>query len=52
MSAFFCVVLSRVGRGLAMGRSPIKAVLPKSIKGFKVSKVFFSESNHARGPNL
>jgi hypothetical protein len=40
MSVFFCVVvLSRVGRGLAMGRRPVQGVLPKGLSGFMVSEV-------------
>jgi hypothetical protein len=34
MSAFFCVVLFRVGRGLATGRSHVQRVLPKWLKWF------------------
>jgi hypothetical protein len=35
----FYVVLHCVGRGLAMGRSPIQGVLPKRPNGFVVSEV-------------
>jgi hypothetical protein len=39
MIAFYCVVLSCVGRGLAMGRSVCPEVLPKCLNGFTVSEV-------------
>jgi hypothetical protein len=39
ISAFFCVVLSCVGLGLAMGWSPVQGVLPKWLNGFIVSEV-------------
>jgi hypothetical protein len=35
----FCVVLSRIRRGLAMGLSPVQRVLPKCRRGFTVSDV-------------
>jgi hypothetical protein len=49
-SAFFCVVLSCVGRGLAMHRSPIQGDLEKCLNGFIFSEVS-SELEQARGPN-
>jgi hypothetical protein len=48
MTAFFCFVLSCVGRGLAMGRFPVQKVLSKYLKGFIVSKEN-SELKEARG---
>jgi hypothetical protein len=42
--------LSCVGRGLAVGRSPVKRVLPKRLKEFIVSEVKF-ELEQARGPD-
>jgi len=42
---FLWVVLFRAGRGLAMGRSTVHGVLPKCLKGFKVSEV----NSEARG---
>jgi hypothetical protein len=51
MSAFFCVVLSCVGSGLATGRSPVQGVPPdvqKYICNFRKSN---SESEQARGRN-
>jgi len=36
---FLCVVLSCVGRGLPMGRSPVQRVLPKSLNGLIVLEV-------------
>jgi len=50
MPAFFLVVLSRVGRGLAMGRSPVQGDLPKILKVFVASEVNFI-MEQARGPN-
>jgi hypothetical protein len=50
-SASFCVVLSCVGRGLAVGRSPLQGTLPICLIGFIVSEVN-SESEQPRGPNL
>jgi hypothetical protein len=46
----FCVVLSYVGRGLSMDRSPIQGVLPNCLKDLTVSEVN-SESEQARGHN-
>jgi hypothetical protein len=46
----FCVVLSCVNRGLAVGRSPIQGVLPKYQKGFNVPEVH-SESEQVRELN-
>jgi hypothetical protein len=43
-------VLSSVGRGLAMDRSPILGILPKCLNGFIISQVN-SGSEHVRGPN-
>jgi hypothetical protein len=37
MSAFFCVVLSCVGRRLTVDRSIVEGVLSKCLKGFIVS---------------
>jgi len=38
VSAFFYVMLSHVGRSLAMGQSPFQGVLPKHLEtGFIVS---------------
>jgi len=51
MSAFFCVVLSCVGRGLAMGRSPTQGVLSKYLKGFRVPELICA-SEQAWGLNL
>jgi len=48
VSPFFRIVLSCVGRGLAMGRFPFKGVLLKRVKGFIVSGV---NSTQVRGPN-
>jgi hypothetical protein len=48
VSAFFCVVLSCVGRGLVSGRFPVQGVLKKQIHNFQKSN---SESEQARGPN-
>jgi hypothetical protein len=50
MSSFFCSMLSCVGRGFAMGRSPVQGVLPKCLIGFIVSEVN-SESEKARRLN-
>jgi len=50
MSTFFCVVLSCVGRDLAMGRSPIQGVVLKCQNGFLGSEVK-SELEQARGSN-
>jgi len=51
LEAFLYVVLSHVGRDLAMGRSPVQGVLPKCLKGSIVSEAN-SESQQARRPNL
>jgi hypothetical protein len=48
MSAFFCIVLPCVNRGLPMGWSPVRGVLPKCLNGFTVKEVN-SESEEARG---
>jgi hypothetical protein len=48
-SPFSCVVLSCVGKGLVIGRSPIQGVLPKCLKEFIVSK-FISNQNRPEGP--
>jgi hypothetical protein len=48
--AFFCVVLSCVGRGLAKGRTPVQRDLPKYLNGFIVSEAN-TEQEQARGPN-
>jgi hypothetical protein len=54
MSAFFCVALSYVGRGLAMGRSPVQGVVLKHVsfslangkgKGKVVAVLFLTEYN-------
>jgi len=50
MSSFLCVVLSCVGRGPVMGRSPVQGVLQKYLNGLKVSEVN-SYSEQATGPN-
>jgi hypothetical protein len=50
MPAFFRVVLSRVGRDLAMGQCPVQRVLPKCLKRFIVPGVNY-ESEQAREPN-
>jgi hypothetical protein len=50
MSAFFCVMLSCVDRGLGVSRSPVEGVLPICLNGFMVSEVN-SESEQAGGPN-
>jgi len=50
LSAFFCVVLSCLGRGLALGRSIVQVVLPKCMQGFVVSEVN-SEWEETRGTN-
>jgi hypothetical protein len=50
MSAFFCVGLSCVTTGVAMGLSPIQGDLPKYPNGFIVSEVN-SNSAQARRPN-
>jgi hypothetical protein len=39
MSAFYCVVLSCVGRGLAVGRFAIHRILPKCLERFRVARV-------------
>jgi hypothetical protein len=44
-------VLSCVGPGLAMGRSPVQGVLPENLNGLVVSEVNFN-LEQARGPNL
>jgi hypothetical protein len=44
----FCVVLSCVVSGLAIGRSSVQAVLPECIRGFTVSEDN-SDSEQARG---
>jgi hypothetical protein len=49
-TAFFCVVLSCVGRGLEMGRYPVERVLPKRLKGFITSEVH-SESGEITRTN-
>jgi len=36
---FFCVVLSCIGRRLAIGRYPIQEALPKRLKGFTVTDI-------------
>jgi hypothetical protein len=46
----FCVVSSRVGRGLAMCLFPIHGVLPKCLNKFTDSEVN-SESKQFRGSN-
>jgi len=45
-----CVLLPCVGRGIAVSRFPVQGVLPKCLKGFKVSEVI-RESVKAEGPN-
>jgi hypothetical protein len=47
MPSFFCVALTCVCRGLAMGGSPIQGVLPKRLNVFVVSE-FISVSEQAR----
>jgi len=47
---YFCVVLSCVGTGLAIGQSPVQGFLPKRLNGFVVSEVN-SDSEQASGPN-
>jgi hypothetical protein len=47
---FLSIVLSCVGRGLAMSRSPVEGVQPQYLKGFIVSEVNH-ESEQARGSN-
>jgi len=42
MSAIFCLVLSFVGRGLAMGRSSVQGVPQKCLKGFRVSELILN----------
>jgi hypothetical protein len=39
MYHFYCVVLSRVGTALVMGRFPIQGILPKCRKGFIVLEI-------------
>jgi len=51
MSTFFGVVLSCVGRGLAMGRSPVQAVLPTCPKIDAWLQKSNSDSEQSRGPN-
>jgi hypothetical protein len=51
MPGFFCVVLSCVGRGFAMGLSPVQGVLPECLKGFTASE-HKCESEQATGPNV
>jgi len=46
----FSVGLFHVGRGIAMGRSPVQGVLPKCLNVFIVLEVN-SESEQTRGPN-
>jgi len=36
MSSLLCVVLSCVGRGIAIGRSSVQEVLPKCLNGFVI----------------
>jgi len=43
-------MLSCVGTGLAIGRSPIQGALPQRLNGFIVSE-FYSDSDQARGAN-
>jgi len=50
MHECFCVMLSCVGRRLAMGRSPVQKVIPKCLHGFKVSELI-SESGQSRRRN-
>jgi hypothetical protein len=50
MSALSCVVLSCVGSGLAIGRSPIQRSVLKFINGFKISE-FNYDSEQAGGAN-
>jgi hypothetical protein len=50
MSAFLGVVLSCVGGGLAMGRSPVQGVLQKCLNWFIISEIN-SKWEHARKPN-
>jgi hypothetical protein len=47
----FHVALSRVGRGVAMGRSPTQGVLPKCLQVFIVSGVRY-DSEVSREPNV
>jgi hypothetical protein len=49
-SSFFCVVLSCVGRGLALGWSPIQGDLP-NVYRFVNSEKLNSESEQAMRPN-
>jgi len=39
MSAFMCVVLSCIGNGLAIGRSPIQGVIPRCLDKFVVPEI-------------
>jgi hypothetical protein len=39
ISAFFCVVLSCVGRGLATDRFNVQGDLPRCLNGFTVSEI-------------
>jgi hypothetical protein len=50
VSAFFCLVLSCVGRGLAFGRSPVQGVLPTVQYVRKFQKIN-SEPEQAKRPN-
>jgi hypothetical protein len=48
ISSFFYVVLTCVGRGLVIGRSPFQGVLPKCLNGFKSFRDWFSMETFQR----
>jgi hypothetical protein len=48
MFAFFCVLLSYVIRGLAMGRPPVEGILTKCVEGFIVSGARIAQWYSAR----
>jgi hypothetical protein len=50
VSAFYCVVLSSVGRGLASGWSPVQGVLPTVQPMLKIQKIN-SEPEQAKRPD-
>jgi hypothetical protein len=51
MFSFFCVLLSCIGIGFVMCRSPIQGVLPVCLKGFTESELNF-DSQHTKKPDL
>jgi hypothetical protein len=50
MSIFFSVLLSCIGRGLAMGRFAVQGMLLTCLNGFIISEIYY-ESEQAKGIN-